>query len=100
MIYTMINEAGRCLDEEIVKDASTVDVGMIFGTGFPPFRAGLLQYADKVGLQQIVADIKRFQTSTQSARFELCSYLEKSAASNAHFHPSGKGAEKPVSASK
>ena len=36
--------------------AGDVDLGMIMGTGFPPFRGGLLRYADQVGLQRVVTD--------------------------------------------
>jgi len=54
MIYPMINEAAICLQEGIVADAQDVDLGMIMGTGFPPFRGGLLRYADSVGVANIV----------------------------------------------
>src|SRR5262249_47045942 len=53
-ILPMINEASRCLEEGIVASASEVDLGMIMGTGFPPFRGGLLRYADSLGAQAIV----------------------------------------------
>jgi len=45
----MISEAALCLDERIIDSPQVVDTGMIFGTGFPPFRGGLLRYADSVG---------------------------------------------------
>jgi 3-hydroxyacyl-CoA dehydrogenase/enoyl-CoA hydratase/3-hydroxybutyryl-CoA epimerase len=38
----MINEAAIILDEGLVSSALDVDMGLIFGTGFPPFRGGLL----------------------------------------------------------
>ncbi len=56
MLYIMINEAARCLEEKVVDGPETVDIGMVMGTGFPPFRAGLLHYADSVGLSNIVQD--------------------------------------------
>ncbi len=40
----MISEAQRSLDERIVDSADLVDAGMIFGTGFAPFRGGPLHY--------------------------------------------------------
>lgn len=49
LIWPMISEAALCLDEGIVDSPQVVDTGMIFGTGFPPFRGGLLRYADSVG---------------------------------------------------
>jgi 3-hydroxyacyl-CoA dehydrogenase / enoyl-CoA hydratase / 3-hydroxybutyryl-CoA epimerase len=61
MIYPMINEAARCLDEGIVKKARDVDIGMIFGTGFPPFRGGLLNYAESEGIGKVVKTLSGFE---------------------------------------
>jgi 3-hydroxyacyl-CoA dehydrogenase/enoyl-CoA hydratase/3-hydroxybutyryl-CoA epimerase len=49
LLGVMINEAKRCLSEGVVASEDDVDVGMIFGTGFPPFRGGLVKYARDVG---------------------------------------------------
>ena len=54
LIYPLVNEAARCLEENIVERADDVDLAMVFGTGFAPFRGGPLQYADSVGLGKIV----------------------------------------------
>ncbi|MBI4617857.1 MAG: enoyl-CoA hydratase/isomerase family protein [Planctomycetes bacterium] len=59
LVLSMANEASRCLGEGIVADAETVDLGMIFGTGFPPFRGGLLRYADSLGLPAVVKRLER-----------------------------------------
>ncbi|MDP6686167.1 MAG: 3-hydroxyacyl-CoA dehydrogenase NAD-binding domain-containing protein [Candidatus Omnitrophota bacterium] len=75
MIYVMINESARCLEEEVVKRPETVDIGMIMGTGFPPFRAGLLRYADSVGIEGIVRDLTGFEKEFNSERFKPCKYL-------------------------
>jgi 3-hydroxyacyl-CoA dehydrogenase/enoyl-CoA hydratase/3-hydroxybutyryl-CoA epimerase len=61
MIYPMVNEAARCLDEGIARQARDVDMGMIFGTGFAPFRGGLLKYADNEGLEKIVEKLTQFE---------------------------------------
>ena len=61
MIYPMINEAARCLDEGIAQSARDVDIGMIFGTGFAPFRGGLLRYAESEGLNLIVKKLSAFK---------------------------------------
>jgi 3-hydroxyacyl-CoA dehydrogenase/enoyl-CoA hydratase/3-hydroxybutyryl-CoA epimerase len=61
MIYPMINEAARCLDEGIAQSARDVDIGMIFGTGFAPFRGGLLGYAEKEGLNKVVKKLSAFK---------------------------------------
>lgn len=75
MVYIMVNEAARCLEEGIVDEAGAVDTGMIFGTGFPPFRGGLLRYADSVGIDPIVRDLERFNRELKTQRFQPCSYL-------------------------
>jgi 3-hydroxyacyl-CoA dehydrogenase/enoyl-CoA hydratase/3-hydroxybutyryl-CoA epimerase len=49
LLGVMINEAKRCLSEGVVASEDDVDVGMIFGTGFPPFRGGLVKYARDAG---------------------------------------------------
>ena len=88
LIYIMINEASRCLEEGVVESASTIDVGMIYGTGFPPFRGGLLRYADSVGAKHIVADLKEFQDRFDPHRFEPSQLLLKMADTNDTFYPS------------
>jgi 3-hydroxyacyl-CoA dehydrogenase/enoyl-CoA hydratase/3-hydroxybutyryl-CoA epimerase len=53
LLYVMVNEAARALEDGIVRGAGDVDLGMITGTGFPPFRGGLLRWADTVGIEAI-----------------------------------------------
>jgi 3-hydroxyacyl-CoA dehydrogenase/enoyl-CoA hydratase/3-hydroxybutyryl-CoA epimerase len=53
-VYAMIGEAARCLDETVVAGPEPLDVAMVMGAGFPPFRGGLLRYADSVGLKTVV----------------------------------------------
>lgn len=74
MIYPMINEAARCLEEKIVARPRDVDVGMIFGTGFAPFRGGLLSYADSEGLTKVVDTLAEFAEKFD-ARFTPAAYL-------------------------
>ena len=88
LLYIMINEASRCLEEGVVESASTIDVGMIYGTGFPPFRGGLLRYADSVGVKHIVSDLKNFQDRFDQHRFEPSQLLLSMAETNDTFYPS------------
>ncbi|HKO57814.1 MAG TPA: 3-hydroxyacyl-CoA dehydrogenase NAD-binding domain-containing protein, partial [Thermoanaerobaculia bacterium] len=62
MVLAMINEAALILDERIVATAGELDLAMIMGTGFPPFRGGLLRYADSLGVPYIVARLDEFST--------------------------------------
>lgn len=75
MVYIMVNEAARCLEEKVVDRPETVDIGMIMGTGFPPFRAGLLRYADSVGAGAIVKDLENFEKGLNAPRFKPCGFL-------------------------
>ncbi|MCC6137849.1 MAG: enoyl-CoA hydratase/isomerase family protein [Bdellovibrionaceae bacterium] len=60
-MYNMVNEAALVLIEErIVETAEEVDLGMIMGTGFPPFRGGLLRFADSVGSEKIVDSLELY----------------------------------------
>jgi 3-hydroxyacyl-CoA dehydrogenase/enoyl-CoA hydratase/3-hydroxybutyryl-CoA epimerase len=59
LILPMVNEAVACLSEGVVKDADLLDAGVIFGTGFAPFRGGPLQYARDRGIDDIVESLER-----------------------------------------
>lgn len=86
MMYIMINEAARCLEEKVIDSAETVDVGMIMGTGFPPFRGGLLRYADSVGSAEILKDLERFSREVDPKRFEPSHYLRELVSSGKLFY--------------
>jgi len=68
-ISVMVNEAAHCLSEQVTREAADVDIGMILGTGFPPFRGGLLKHADAWGIAKIVETLKRYAESVSPARF-------------------------------
>jgi 3-hydroxyacyl-CoA dehydrogenase / enoyl-CoA hydratase / 3-hydroxybutyryl-CoA epimerase len=52
-LLVMVNEAARVLEDGIVETPGEVDLAMITGTGFPPFRGGLLRWADSVGMETV-----------------------------------------------
>jgi 3-hydroxyacyl-CoA dehydrogenase/enoyl-CoA hydratase/3-hydroxybutyryl-CoA epimerase len=70
----MINEACKCLDEKVVKNAKYLDIAMILGSGFPPFRGGILKYADKIGLENVVKKLELYYKE-YGERFEVSPYL-------------------------
>lgn len=55
LVLAMINEAARILDDGIVAAAADVDLAMVMGAGFPPFRGGLLKHADDRGTADVLA---------------------------------------------
>jgi len=85
MVYPMINEAARCVDEGIVTRPRDVDIGMIFGTGFAPFRGGLLKYADKEGLEIIIHRLEDFSREF-GKRFKPCDSLIRISENSGKFY--------------
>jgi 3-hydroxyacyl-CoA dehydrogenase/enoyl-CoA hydratase/3-hydroxybutyryl-CoA epimerase len=55
LMLPLVNEAVACLHEGVVSDADLLDAGVIFGTGFAPFRGGPLKYARDRGMVQVQA---------------------------------------------
>lgn len=53
LVLRLLNEAFLCLREGVVADADLLDAGMIFGTGFAPFRGGPIHYAKTQGIQAL-----------------------------------------------
>jgi 3-hydroxyacyl-CoA dehydrogenase/enoyl-CoA hydratase/3-hydroxybutyryl-CoA epimerase len=53
LVLCMLNEAFACLREGVVADGDLLDAGMIFGTGFAPFRGGPIHYAKSQGIQEL-----------------------------------------------
>jgi len=58
LVYSLLNEAAACLHEGIVADPDLVDAGVIFGTGFAPFRGGPLHYAREIGIDRVEARLQ------------------------------------------
>ncbi|OIQ00019.1 MAG: hypothetical protein AUK35_05115 [Zetaproteobacteria bacterium CG2_30_46_52] len=69
LIMRMLNEAVRCLDEGIVADSELLDAGMVFGTGFAPFRGGVMAYIEQTGKKEIMATLKAME-KTYGPRFK------------------------------
>jgi 3-hydroxyacyl-CoA dehydrogenase/enoyl-CoA hydratase/3-hydroxybutyryl-CoA epimerase len=87
MVLLMVNEAARCLDEQVVTDPSDIDFAMIMGTGFAPFRGGPLRYADSLGSPEVVAALQRF-TDSGAAHFAPCALLRQMASQGKKFYQS------------
>jgi 3-hydroxyacyl-CoA dehydrogenase/enoyl-CoA hydratase/3-hydroxybutyryl-CoA epimerase len=85
MVLPMINEAALILDEKIVGSAAELDLAMIMGTGFPPFRGGLLRYADSLGAPAIVARLNELE-SRLGPRFAPSDPLRRLAQRGAGFY--------------
>lgn len=55
LLLPLVNEAVACLREHVVDDSDLVDAGVVFGTGFAPFRGGPIRYAHQRGVRDVVA---------------------------------------------
>ncbi len=68
LILAMVNEAVACLSDGVVRDPDLLDAGVIFGTGFAPFRGGPLNYARERGVATIVSRLESL-AQTYGERF-------------------------------
>jgi 3-hydroxyacyl-CoA dehydrogenase/enoyl-CoA hydratase/3-hydroxybutyryl-CoA epimerase len=90
MLLSMINEAALILDEKIVATPGELDLAMIMGTGFPPFRGGLLRYADALGTPYIAARLDEL-SSKHGKRFLPTEPLRKLAQNDGKFYSRASG---------
>lgn len=89
IFFPVINEGCRVVEERIVEKPSDLDVASVLGMGFPPYRGGIIKYADLVGAKHIVARLKvweqHFSPAGLGGFFKPCKYLEDCAASGAEL---------------
>ncbi|MDI1268285.1 MAG: 3-hydroxyacyl-CoA dehydrogenase NAD-binding domain-containing protein [Polaromonas sp.] len=70
LVYALVNEAAHILEEGIASKASDIDMVYLMGYGFPIYRGGPMNYADQVGLFNVVQSMKRFaQNPLDDAKF-------------------------------
>jgi 3-hydroxyacyl-CoA dehydrogenase/enoyl-CoA hydratase/3-hydroxybutyryl-CoA epimerase len=61
LILPLLNEAVAALHDGVVADADLLDAGVIFGTGFAPFRGGPIQYIRETGVDVVLARLQALQ---------------------------------------
>jgi 3-hydroxyacyl-CoA dehydrogenase/enoyl-CoA hydratase/3-hydroxybutyryl-CoA epimerase len=76
----LVNEAARCLQENILRSARDGDIGAVFGLGFPPFLGGPFTYVDRQGAKTVVKSLQRL-AQQHGERFEPAQLLCDHAAS-------------------
>jgi 3-hydroxyacyl-CoA dehydrogenase/enoyl-CoA hydratase/3-hydroxybutyryl-CoA epimerase len=62
LIYSLLNESAACLREGVVANGDLVDAGMVFGTGFAPFRGGTIHYAQSIGKTTLLATFAQLES--------------------------------------
>jgi 3-hydroxyacyl-CoA dehydrogenase/enoyl-CoA hydratase/3-hydroxybutyryl-CoA epimerase/enoyl-CoA isomerase len=85
LFLPMLLEATRVLEEGIVREPADVDMGLILGIGFPPFRGGILRWADSVGAGEILKRLDKYRSLGK--RFEPTDSLIKHNTEGTTFYP-------------
>jgi len=85
MVFLMLNEAARCMEEHVVSEPLDVDFAMIMGAGFAPFRGGPLRHTDAVGAARLVGAMDHL-VAGGAAHFEPCALLRDMAGKGKKFH--------------
>jgi 3-hydroxyacyl-CoA dehydrogenase len=89
LVFSLVNEAAKILEEGIASKASDIDMVYLTGYGFPLWRGGPMCYADTVGLFNVVQTMKRFaQNPLDDGEFwQPAPLLAKLAAEGKSFNP-------------
>jgi 3-hydroxyacyl-CoA dehydrogenase/enoyl-CoA hydratase/3-hydroxybutyryl-CoA epimerase len=86
LVLPMINEAAFCLEDGIVAGPARLDLAMIFGTGFPAFRGGLLRHADAIGLGRVFSRLDDL-AERLGPRFTPSDLIQRLANERRGFYP-------------
>jgi 3-hydroxyacyl-CoA dehydrogenase len=85
MMAKAINEAAFMIQERICDRPQDMDLAMIYGTGFPPYRGGILRYADAWGIENVYQYLLKLEKE-QGIRFKPCSLLKEMADKGEMFY--------------
>ena len=96
LVLPMINEASFCLEDRIVVDPARLDLAMIFGTGFPPFRGGLLRHADAIGLGRVFSRLDDL-AERLGPRFAPSDLIQRLANARRGFYPDSPQSSREIS---
>jgi 3-hydroxyacyl-CoA dehydrogenase/enoyl-CoA hydratase/3-hydroxybutyryl-CoA epimerase len=85
LILPIVNEAAKCLEAGVVTGGWVVDLAMVLGTGFAPFRGGPLRFADNLGVARVVGELDELRR-LHGIRFEPAPLLRTMAADGRGFY--------------
>jgi 3-hydroxyacyl-CoA dehydrogenase len=85
MLSRAINEAAYMIQEGICDRPQDMDLAMIYGTGFPPYRGGILRYADTSGIRNVYEHLLKLEQE-QGIRFKPAALLKEMAESGRTFY--------------
>jgi 3-hydroxyacyl-CoA dehydrogenase/enoyl-CoA hydratase/carnithine racemase len=85
MLARAINEAAYMIEEGICDRPQDMDLAMVYGTGFPPYRGGILRYADAWGIRNVYEHLLKLEKE-HGVRFTPASLLKEMAESGRMFY--------------
>jgi 3-hydroxyacyl-CoA dehydrogenase / enoyl-CoA hydratase / 3-hydroxybutyryl-CoA epimerase / enoyl-CoA isomerase len=88
MMLPLLIECARCLEDSIASTPVEVDIALVYGLGFPPFRGGPFRYADAVGLEALCEKAGRF--ASFGKLYEPTARMLHLAKTGGTFHETGK----------
>lgn len=91
IFFPVVNEGARVIAERIVSKASDLDVASVLGMGFPPFRGGLIKWADTVGAPRIASRLTEW-AKLYGPLFTPAPYLAQAAAQRTPLAAGPRGA--------
>ncbi len=89
LFLPMLIEAVRVLEDGIVRQPAHVDMGLIYGVGFPPFKGGILRWCDTLGADKVVKTAEKY--AKLGVRFQTPQMLKEMAATGKKFYPAPTG---------
>jgi len=84
LMFLMVNESARCLEEKVIASPEDADYGMILGTGFPAWRGGPLRFAENFGIRKLVEEMERLARANE--KHAPCALLRKHAQEGTRFY--------------
>ncbi len=84
LMFLMVNEAARCVEEKVVASAEDADYGMILGTGFPVWRGGPLRFAEHFGMKNVVREMESLARTNE--KYIPCNLLQEHGQKGTKFY--------------
>src|SRR5438309_2503447 len=84
LMFLMVNESARCLEEKVVASPEDADYGMILGTGFPVWCGGPLRFAENFGIKKMVGEMENLARTNE--KYGPCNLLREHAQKGTKFY--------------
>ncbi|HBU62817.1 MAG: 3-hydroxyacyl-CoA dehydrogenase [Oceanicaulis sp.] len=85
LLYPMVNEGAKILDEGIAQRASDIDVVWVYGYGWPTYRGGPMFWADQIGAKTVLDGLEKHADRLADG-FEISPFLRRKAEENGRFN--------------